>query len=95
MPYSRELDGVAARFRAIGRIRMLNFKTLLRRTGKNGTLDSNPPDAETELEKPLRGGLRRWRPSPRPAQKWQPPTKGTTPADRRRIRRRQARTPLK
>ena len=48
------------------------------------------------LEKPTAAG------EPRPGDpqqwdtpKWQPPTKGTTPADRKRIRRRQARTPLK
>ena len=41
---------------------------------------------------PHRGGSRRKKPTAAPTgdtvpQKWQPPTKGTTPADRKRIRR--------
>ena len=70
---------------------MLNLKAWLRRSVLAGASYGDRPDAEPAPEKPLRGGLRRWRPSPRPAQKWQPPTKGTTPADRKRISNRKRR----
>ena len=75
---------------------MLNLKAWLRRSVLAGASYGDRPDAEPAPEKPLRGGLQRWH-SPPPGwfQKWEPPTKGTTPADRKRIRRRQARTPLK
>lgn len=67
---------------------MVNLKTLLRRVGLAGAPDSDRPVPE----KPLRGGLRRWQPDPPGWNKpWEPPTKGTTPADRKRIRRRAAR----
>ena len=66
---------------------MVSLKALLRRAGLAGARDNDQP----ETEKLLRGGLQR-RPTPAgESQPWQPPTKGTTVADRKRIRRRAAR----
>ena len=71
---------------------MMNLKAWFRRAGKYSAPDSDRPEANSAPapEKPLRGGLRRW-PPPGPFKKWEPPTKGTTPADRPRRRRRRAR----
>lgn len=49
---------------------------------------------------PRRGGGRRKKPTPAPTgdtvpRQWHPPTKGTAPADRKRIRRRTARAALR
>ena len=67
---------------------MVSLTALLRRTGLAGARDNDRPDPE----KPLRGGLQRWQPDP-PGwhKKWEPPTKGTTPADRKRRRNRKRR----
>ena len=70
---------------------MVNLKALFRRAALAARPGSGRPEAETTTEKPLRGGLRRRSPSPFPVRKWQPPTKGATPADRLRPRRRRAR----
>ena len=70
---------------------MVNLKTLLRRAGLAGAPDRNRTEAPPAPEKFLRGGLQR-RPTPAGgSEQWQPPTKGTTVADRKRIRRRAAR----
>ena len=70
---------------------MVSLKTLLRRGGFADAPDSNRTEAQSGTEKLLRGGLQR-RPTPAgEPQPWQPPTKGTTVADRKRIRRREAR----
>ena len=70
---------------------MVNLKALFRRAALAAGPGSGRPEAETTTEKPLRGGLRRRSPSPFPVRKWQPPTKGTSVADRPRRRRRRAR----
>lgn len=71
---------------------MVNLKTLLRRAVFAGAPNGDRPAAATPPEKLLRGGLER-RPTTLAGEprKWQPPTKGTTPADRKPNRNRRGR----